>query len=272
MLRSVVAVALLGVLAVSPLRAADPETPTVSYKDDRLTLRASDMPVADLMEALKRDSGAEIRGEVPSGKVSATFDAVPLREALGRILGDRSFTLTYADDGHLKAIELKGGPTEWKPPAAAEAGRPTDEAARSAEKGASHKERVDALAHVFDHRGPVQVKGKLAEASGKSEVDWAYLLRTAGSHEEQDVRVEAFRTGVQELDQNPEMRADMVSAMSALTDEELAQFARLMLGPNAQGVTKYAARLAHSPDLRGRLRAVVRQLRIEDRQQASARG
>jgi hypothetical protein len=253
----------LAVLAAAPLAAA-PEPPTVSYKDDRVTMRADDVPVSDVLEALKRQSGAEVRGELPAGKVSATFDDIPLRDALGRILGDRSFTLTYGEDGRLRAIELKGGPQERKPV--------VEQAARPPEKGPSKKERWDAIAHALDHRRPIAVTGRLAEASGKPEVDWEYLLRAASSHEEEDVRVEAFRAGVREVDQNPELRAAMLEAMNALDDAELAQFARAMVGENAQGLAKWAIRLVHTPELRGRLRAVVRQLRLEERRQAASRG
>lgn len=283
MLRSALALALLGLVAVTPVLAADPEPPKVSYQNDRLTLHASDMPVSDLIEALKKETGAEIRGEAPDGKISATFDDVPLREALGRVLGDQSFTLTYADDGRLKAIQLKGGPTEKKgtlpeaaPPSPVVDQAPTAEAAAPRRgsrapkpSGRPAKERVDGLAHVFDHRAPIKVDGKLAAASGESEVDWAWMLRTAGSHEQEDVRAEAFEKGVREIDQNAEMRKAMVDAMSDLSDQELAQFSRAMLGPNALGITKLAARLAHSRDFRGRLRDVARQLRVEERQQAA---
>src|SRR5438105_8588602 len=102
MLRPALGIALLvaGSVGAAPLDRLE-------YRDDRLTIRARDTPVGEVVDALKRQSGAEVRGAVPEGAVSAEIDTLPLREALARLLGERSFTLTYGEDGRLKTIELK---------------------------------------------------------------------------------------------------------------------------------------------------------------------
>jgi hypothetical protein len=238
----------LCVLHPSPAAAADP--PSITYRDDRLTVHATDVPVSEVLDQVKRQSGATVRGAVPADKVSATFDALPLREGLARILGDRSFTLIYADTGRLKAIELKGGAGTRKPAA---------DVARSDKDG--KKARWDTLEHVFDDKQPVPVDGKVAAASGKSEVSWPELLRTAVNDNNPVVRAEAFRAAVREVDRNPVMRDAVLKAVTPLSAEELAEFVRVKLGEQAIDNTVFALQNIQSPELRVRLRAALQVLR-----------
>src|SRR5438094_227571 len=46
---------------------------------------------------------------LPRG-VSVEFEAVPLAEALHRLLGDQNFALVYGNEGQLKSVRLLGGP------------------------------------------------------------------------------------------------------------------------------------------------------------------
>ena len=246
--RESVLVPLLCLLATSLAAAADP--PSISYRDDRLSVHASDVPVRDVLEEVTRQSGATVRGTVPDDKVSATFDALPLREALARLLGDRSFTLVYADTGRLKAIELKG---------AAGAQKSSVEARASDKDG--KKARWDTLERVFDDKRPVPVDGTVAEASGKSEVTWQELLGTAANHDNPVVRAEAFRAAVREVDRNPAMRAAVLKALTPLSAEELAELARVRLGEQAVENTKFALQNIQSPELRVKLRAALQVLR-----------
>ena len=138
-------------LAPGPARAGQP--PQVEYRNDRLTLHAHDTPVTAILDELKRQSGAEVRGEPAAASVTVDLEAVPLREALERVLGSRSFTLTYGDKGTLKVIELKGGPQAAR--AAEERERPPAAPGR--------KEMWDGVGKVFNNRGHVAMSPPLAE-------------------------------------------------------------------------------------------------------------
>src|SRR5262245_16577305 len=88
---------LLSVLLVVASASA---APTMTYRDDRLTAHMEKMPVADCVRAIEIATGADIRGKVPSeGEISIDLDAVPLHEALGRMFGERNFSITYRGDG-----------------------------------------------------------------------------------------------------------------------------------------------------------------------------
>src|SRR5207237_6590050 len=75
MLRPALGIALLvaGSVGAAPLDRLE-------YRDDRLTIRARDTPVGEVVDALKRQSGAEVRGAAPEGAVRAELDTLPLRE------------------------------------------------------------------------------------------------------------------------------------------------------------------------------------------------
>jgi hypothetical protein len=102
--------ALLLVLAGLPAGAARANLPTVTYADDRVTASLEQVEVTDVLAALARASGAEIRGTPANPrKVTAEFDRTPLSDALGRLLGDQNFTVRYGKGGKI-TIVLAGGP------------------------------------------------------------------------------------------------------------------------------------------------------------------
>src|SRR6266481_5436506 len=107
MFRRIFALTLVAVSILGPRPARAGQPPQVEYSNDRLTLHAREAPVTAILDEVKRQSGAEVRGEPAVASVTIELEAVPLREALERVLGPRSFTLTYGENGRLKAIELK---------------------------------------------------------------------------------------------------------------------------------------------------------------------
>ena len=69
------------------------------------------VPVAGLVREIGRQSGAEIVGDVRTPRdVSQEFYALPLADALARLLGEQNFTLRYGPEGDLRKIDLLGGP------------------------------------------------------------------------------------------------------------------------------------------------------------------
>ena len=97
-------------VSAGSLAAREP-TCVVAYDDDRLTVHAERVPLADVVREIGRQSGAEIVGEVRKPRdVTRQFDRVPLADALVRLLGEQNFTLRYGSEGKLRKISLLGEP------------------------------------------------------------------------------------------------------------------------------------------------------------------
>lgn len=261
-----VSVGLLALLvATAPLRAATDEglSVPVRYRDDKVSLRVDNMPVGDVLKEIGRKSGAEIKGELREPhSISGEFDEVPLREALPRLLGAQNFTLTYGEDGKLKAIELLGGPLA----------PPEKRKKETVAKGKDYDPRWITVWRTFEHRRPIPVSGKLAALTGKSELNWDYLVNTAyGYEEDARVRNQAIRLGLKALEEDPELRAAALESTAAMSDTELAEFARTMCRHRAQDFVKRVARLSDRPEIRNRAVAVLRELRHQEQQQTAGR-
>ena len=256
MLRPALAIALLvaGSVAAAPLERLE-------YRDDRLTLRAHDTPVADVVDSLKRQSGAELRGTVPDGAVTAALDAVPLHEALGRLLGEQSFTLTYGEGGRLKAIELKGGPV---------AKSPSSESASASHHGGDAGKgpaRWAAIASAFNDGGSVPVSGLLRQVAGTDKASWDFVLRMTGAKDPM-VKSEAIRAGVRAVENDDDMRESLLAILRSMDDQELATFVRAMAGSindDPESIMKAIARASRDDEVRARAHDVVRQLRVDQR-------
>jgi hypothetical protein len=113
---------------------------TVRVEGDRLTLDVADMSLRALLLEIAQQSGARIQMDgVPDETVSDAFTRLPLDEALRRLLGDRGFTLVYAQRStaggsgtglHLKEVRVYGGEgtrldTARRTPTKARSERPT---------------------------------------------------------------------------------------------------------------------------------------------------
>src|SRR5262245_41866080 len=97
--------------------APDHDGLRVVYRDDRLAGHVDAVPLRDVLDAVAAASGAEIRGQpLDNRPVSADLDAVPIDDALHRLLGSQNFTLSYGSGGRLKTVVLLGGPESPAPP------------------------------------------------------------------------------------------------------------------------------------------------------------
>jgi hypothetical protein len=84
-------------------------SPLLAYREERLSVSLQRVPLADVMAMFARESGVEIDGEFDGTReVTHRFDGVPIAQALDRLLGDQNFTLTYAEDGRLRRLQLHG--------------------------------------------------------------------------------------------------------------------------------------------------------------------
>src|SRR5262249_36834325 len=80
----------------------------VRYHDERLTVRATNAPTADVLQELARSTGASIQRAQPTmPHTSADFENVPLLEGLPRLFGKDSFNVVYGRLG-LREIRLLG--------------------------------------------------------------------------------------------------------------------------------------------------------------------
>jgi len=256
MFRPALAIALLvaGSVGAAPLERLE-------YRDDRVTLRAHDTPLADVVDSLKRQSGAELRGSAPDRGVTAELDAVPLREALGRLLGEQSFTLTYGESGRLKTIELKGGPVAKAPSGSTPA---SHGGGRDAGKGPA---RWAAIASTFTDAGPVPVNGLLRQVAGSDTASWDFVLRMTGA-KDPTVKSEAIRAGVRAVENDADMRDSLLAILRSMDDQELATFVRAMAGSindDPESIMKAIARASRTDEVRARAHDVVRQLRVDQR-------
>src|SRR5437667_5629079 len=109
-MRRVTRVAIALVSAVACAAAADERV--IQYADDALTVRLAKTPLSEVLDEVARQSGAEVHGALRAPReVTAEFDAVPLPEALHRLLGDQNFALVYGTGGRLRVVKLLGTQT-----------------------------------------------------------------------------------------------------------------------------------------------------------------
>jgi len=111
-----IAVTVLTIALPAPWTVASEDV--VEYRDDALTVHVTRIPVAKALDRVARASGAAIRGRLEdSSDVTASFDAVPMQEALRRLLPKQAFALKYEGD-RLAAIELLDASGVVQPPPA----------------------------------------------------------------------------------------------------------------------------------------------------------
>jgi hypothetical protein len=252
-------------LSATAGRAAKDAKQTIQYDDDRLTLRVEEALAADILQEVARQSGAEVRGQIPTTRrVSAEFEHAPLKDGLERVLGAQNFTLTYAGDGRLKTIELKGVPEEGQ---AARAVVAVDPASASAPARASTsppgciptteeaKRRMGTLVYLLK-ANQVPLSGRLAGTLGRSEASLYSLLPMVFDADPRK-RMAARLASRRALDADPQV----VDAFMALDDAQLIYLARSAFGDGAGYFIKSVTRRARDRDFRRRAFAILRELR-----------
>ncbi len=242
---------LLGALGqVPPAGAAKKD---VQYKDDKLTASLEGVPLSEVIAELGRQSGAEVSGEVKEQRdVTTEIDAVPLKEALERLLRNQNFTLVYAADGKLKAIELKELREE-------EVRKRADSKTALQENGDRPFERMAFVA--FDERERVPVEGRLAERLGDTKVRWDLLANTAFADESPAIRRAAVRAAVRAFEADPDLKAAVVEAFDGVGEADIAAFARARCHHRAEDFVRNIARATTDPELRAQAQAVLHQLK-----------
>lgn len=106
-------------VAALPAAARAAGEQVVEYRNDRLTVRLTAMPLAAALDEVARATGATVRGRLdrPDGDVTASFEALPLDEGLRRLLPRQAFALKYEGE-RVAAIELLDATGAIAPPPA----------------------------------------------------------------------------------------------------------------------------------------------------------
>ncbi len=244
---------------VTPILAADPKpapAPEVRFANEKLTVRADAAPLPDVLAAVGRATGAEVRGEpAPAPPVTLTLEDVPLKEALTRILGDQSFTLTYTEQGGLRLIDLRGGPQ------APLARAPLVEPSTSGLPDSLDRSAADVVAAwmASDTRHPIN--GRLAETLGTKDATVSQIVDAALSDDNPRVRSQALRTALGLLEGDREVRDAFVKLLDSVDDEFLVRYVQLSMKDNATEIVSGIARQATTQTLRVRTQRVLQALR-----------
>lgn len=236
--------------------AKEPKPPTVAWSQDTVTVHADKASASTVVSMIGKESGAQVRGSVPPERVvTLDLEKVPVKEALERVLGEQNFTLTYADDGTLKTIELKGG---REAPLAPTPVPMNDVAGR--ERGDT-PEMWHRMYLVFENRPKVPVDGKLADLTGKEELNWDYLANVTFGVNDPQARREAVRTAMRAIEADPEFKAAILSAARGVSPADFAQFARATTFDRAEELMRNIARESSVPEFQQQARAVLIELR-----------
>jgi hypothetical protein len=242
-----------------PICAAEPATPSapeVRFANEKLTVRADAAPLADVLAAVGRATGAEVRGEpAPAPPVTLKLDDVPVKEALTRILGDQSFTLTYTEHGGLRLIDLRGGPQ------APIARKPLEEASSSGLPDSLDRSAADIVAAwvASDTRHPIT--GRLADKLGTKDATVSQIVDAALSDDDPRVRSQALRAALNLLEGDREVRDAFVKLLDSVDDEFLVRYVQLSMKDNAKEIVSGIARQASTQTLRVRTQHVLEALR-----------
>ncbi len=211
--------ALLLAAALGPGRASgapEPSGPRVEYRGDRLTAHLTEVPLHEVLAAIVRATGAEMQGNpLDDRAVSVDLDAVPLDDALHRLLGSQNFTLRYGRDGRPKALVLLGGPEAPPAPSA----RPT--AAGVAPAAPTAPAFPLTLSRALKRARPVPVPEPLAEAMGSDRATLPQLLEVATIDGDGTRRAQATQAVLSALERQSYLRRSFLRTLHDLDDVSL---------------------------------------------------
>jgi hypothetical protein len=238
-------------------RAADDAAPerVIRYENDALTVRLVRAPVTEVLSELEHQTGATVRGSLLNPtEVSADFKAVPLPQALARLLGDQNFSLVYGEGGRLRAINLLPGGQATAP-------RPVTVATPTTiPQQAANTVSLEEFAQIIDSQPPIKVDGQLAEALGPM-ATYRQLLDTALSHTEASLRMQAVGVAVRSIEGQPELRAKLVGAAAGVEADHLSQLIESAAGNRAQEFASNVTAQTRATEVRAKFSTALHHLR-----------
>jgi hypothetical protein len=251
-----VALALVGGPARATLAADEPPAKSIEYAGDRLTVRLSRVALSEVLAEVGRQTGAEIRGGlVTPREVTAEFEAVPLPEALHRLLGDQNFALVYGEAGKLRAVKLLGGPQAPPPSISFATASPPTTMPRTSDPAM--------LVALVSSHPPVPITGRLAAALGTDSATVQQLLETALHSDDAAVRSEGVRRTLQLLEAEPDLRSAVIGAVKGMDDATLAGALRSATPTHAEEITVHVATQSKVSELRVKASGVLQQIRAQ---------
>jgi hypothetical protein len=246
------ALLLLAALA-APLapRAAEPAAePVVRVQDGVVTMHVVDMPLEDAIQRVAAATGAEIVGGVRAPHpVSIELDRVPLDEALHRLLGDQNFMLTFRDTGALKRLVLLGGPM------------PPEAATQIVKTGATTTTAPGPQTPLWMH--PVRLppgSPLVQQFNGAESANLQQLLDVAVRNDDSALRGEAVRVGMDAIESEPALRAQMLSSLQMVDDAALTTAVENLAHGRARELATLVIGSTKTPELRARVIGVLGQL------------
>jgi hypothetical protein len=242
-------------MVVAPCSGSSAEEATarvVRFQDDVLTVRLRNVPITDVLQDLAAQSGAEVRGQVREAReVTATFDAVPLPEALGRLLGDQAFALVYGSGGRLKTVRLLGSDG-----VSIRASAPTPPGERPPFPGL--------LPRLIERHAAVQVTGTVAEALHSNFANLRQLLDLSLHHADATVRAEAMHTGLATVEADHDLYLAVVEELDHTDSEVVASMLRAAAGEHADEVALGVSQGPYVAKFRLMASSVLQRLRRPD--------
>lgn len=257
--RSALVMSVLLLVSTSAVVGAADEpagAPLVTYAHGLLSVRATAAPLPEVLSAVGRATGAELRGRpADAPPITIRLEALPVKDALERILGSQSFALVLGEDGRVRAIDLRGGPQAALP----------RQASLAAPEGWEPSEETVAAAVVVDQwaqsdtRYPVS--GRLAKALGSTEATFSQITEAALANPDRGVRAQALRTSLRLLEGNEEVRDAFVRMLETLDGVFLANYVRVAMKDNATEIVAGVAQRSTAPAVRTRAQGVLEELR-----------
>lgn len=247
--------ALAAVLAPGVVCAAEEPRPerVIRYEQDALTLRVAKVPLPDILSELSQQSGAEIRGQLREGReVSAEFEAVPLPEALHRLLGTQNFALIYGPGGKLRTLKLLGGPI---------AGGVSVASTSATSSTLPGQVSPAAVLGMMDRHLPVPITGRLQQFLGSDTASMRQLLEIGLHNEDTVVRAEAIRTGLQVIEAEADLRAGVLSALNSMSEDDLTTFVRGIAGDRAEEFAMHLTTQTRVSEIRVKASSVLNRIR-----------
>lgn len=246
--------------AATAAGGAEPEPPDmpdrfIAIRDDRMSVRLVGVPITEVLSELERQTGATVRGTILDPReVSAEFRAVPLPQALARLLGDENFALVYGEDGRLRTLTLLPGgqQTGARPVVAA---TPTTTVPQAAAV------TLEELASLIDAQPPVKVDGMLAQAIGASTATYRQLLDTSLTDDNSGVRMQAIGVAIRSIESQPELRAKLVGAASGVDAEQLSMLIESAAGDRAQEFASNVTAQTRASEVRAKFASALHHLR-----------
>jgi hypothetical protein len=223
--------ALLLLALAGTVRAEDAAPRVVRYANDALTVRLTNVPVNEVLDEISHQSGAEIHGQLAGARaVSADFDAVPLPEALHRLLGEENFALVYGDKGNLKAVKLLG-----------EARITTAAMRASVTTTTVGFEPEEKMLDYLQQPIPIPAGSRVSRLIGAPTAPLRQVLETGLRAEDAATRADTVRAALQAIEGEPRIRAAVAQAMGNLDDASAAALLRGVAGDHADEIARLVA-------------------------------